>query len=159
MTWLRTYRTEPGRCGSIDLNRGDPQNSWDTDQFPNDVREIATALYYLHQGGGFTTGGNNFDSKVRRQSIDPVDLFHGHIGAVDVLARGLLGAARLIAGGELDAFRDQRYAGWQGAVGLSILSGTTSLADLADGAVKDAVNPVGKSGRQEYLENVISRAI
>jgi xylose isomerase len=148
-----------GIMGSIDMNRGDPQNGWDTDQFPNDVREIAMALYYLHQGGGFTTGGNNFDSKVRRQSIDPVDLFHGHIGAVDVLARGLLGAEKLITGGELDAFRAQRYAGWQGAVGQSILSGTTSLAELADGAVRDGIAPVGKSGRQEYLENVVSRAI
>jgi xylose isomerase len=148
-----------GIMGSIDMNRGDPQNGWDTDQFPNDVREIATALYYLHQGGGFTTGGNNFDSKVRRQSIDPVDLFHGHIGAVDVLARGLLGAEKLIEGGELDEFRTERYAGWQNPLGQAILGGTTSLAELADGAVRDEVNPVGKSGRQEHLENVVSRAI
>ncbi len=79
-----------GIFGSIDMNRGDPQNGWDTDQFPNDLREITLALYYVLKGGGFTTGGNNFDAKVRRQSIDPVDLFYGHIGAVDMLARGLL---------------------------------------------------------------------
>mgnify|MGYP003346827541 FL=1 len=73
--------------GSIDMNRGDPQNGWDTDQFPNDVREITQALYYVLQGGGFTTGGNNFDAKIRRQSIDAEDLLIAHIGGIDVLAR------------------------------------------------------------------------
>jgi xylose isomerase len=102
-----------GIFGSIDMNRGDPQNGWDTDQFPNDVREITLALYYVLRGGGFTSGGNNFDAKVRRQSIDAVDLFYGHIGAVDMLARGLLSAAAMIEGGELQGFVDQRYAGWR----------------------------------------------
>jgi xylose isomerase len=82
-----------GIFGSIDMNRGDPQNGWDTDQFPNDVREITTAMYYILQAGGFKNGGNNFDAKVRRQSIDAADLFHGHVGAVDILARSLLNAA------------------------------------------------------------------
>ena len=88
-----------GVFGSIDMNRGDPQNGWDTDQFPNDVREITTALYYILQGGGFTTGGNNFDAKLRRQSIDPADLFYAHIGGVDTVARGLLNAAAMIERG------------------------------------------------------------
>jgi len=83
-----------GIFGSIDLNRGDPQVGWDTDQFPNNVPELAVALYHIVRGGGFTTGGFNFDAKVRRQSIDAIDLFHGHIGAMDIAARALLAAER-----------------------------------------------------------------
>jgi len=146
-----------GILGSIDMNRGDPQNGWDTDQFPNDVREISTALYYILQGGGLGTGGNNFDSKVRRQSIDPADLFYGHIGAVDVLARGLINAAAMIEGEELSGFVEKRYAGWKSAEGQAMLSGQMSLADIADKAVTDSVSPTPKSGRQEYLENVVTR--
>jgi xylose isomerase len=146
-----------GIFGSIDMNRGDPQNGWDTDQFPNDVREITLALYYVLQGGGFTTGGNNFDAKVRRQSIDPADLFYGHIGAVDMLARGLLAAAAMLAGGEMKSFVEQRYAGWRTDKALTILEGRTSLAAIADAAVADNVSPVPRSGRQEYLENLVSR--
>lgn len=148
-----------GIFGSIDMNRGDAQNGWDTDQFPNDVREITTAMYYILQGGGFTTGGNNFDSKVRRQSIDAVDMFYGHIGAVDVLARGLLNAAALIEGGELAGFVDQRYAGWKKPDAAAMLNGDVSLADIADKAVADKVAPQPVSGRQEYLENIITRHI
>jgi len=139
------------------MNRGDPQNGWDTDQFPNDVREITQALYYVLQGGGFGTGGCNFDAKVRRQSIDPVDLFHGHIGAIDTLARGLLGAAALVEGGELKAFIDKRYAGWRSDAAQSMLSGKQSLAAIADAAVAANVAPVPVSGRQELLENIVSR--
>jgi xylose isomerase len=145
-----------GIFGSIDMNRGDPQNGWDTDQFPNDVREITTAMYYILQGGGFATGGNNFDSKVRRQSIDPVDLFHGHIGAIDVIARSLLNAVKLIEGGELAAFSEARYSGWQTDSAQAMLRGEMSLAAIADGALADGVSPKPKSGRQEYLENLIS---
>jgi xylose isomerase len=145
-----------GIFGSIDMNRGDPQNGWDTDQFPNDIREITMAMYYILQGGGFTTGGNNFDSKVRRQSIDPADLFHGHIGGADVIARGLLGAAKLIESGELAGFVKDRYAGWQGANGQAMLSGKLSLEAISDAAVADGVSPKPKSGHQEYLENLIT---
>ncbi len=146
-----------GIMGSIDMNRGDPQNGWDTDQFPNDVREITTALYYILQGGGYGNGGNNFDSKVRRQSIDPVDLFYGHIGAVDVLARGLLNAAELIESGEIAGFVAERYAGWKSAAGQAMLDGSLSLAAIADGAIADGIAPRPRSGRQEYLENIITR--
>ena len=146
-----------GILGSIDMNRGDPQNGWDTDQFPNDVREISTAMYYILQGGGLGTGGNNFDSKVRRQSIDAKDLFYGHIGAVDVLARGLLNAAAMIEGGELTGFIDQRYAGWKSGEGAAMLGGQRTLAEIADKAVADNVAPTPKSGRQEYLENIVTR--
>jgi xylose isomerase len=151
--------TALGIFGSIDMNRGDPQNGWDTDQFPNDVREITTAMYYILQGGGFTTGGNNFDSKVRRQSIDAVDLFHGHIGAVDVIARGLVNAAALIEKGELAGFVKDRYAGWQAPEAQAMLAGTQSLETISDSALASGVAPKPKSGRQEWLENVISYAL
>ena len=146
-----------GIFGSIDMNRGDPQNGWDTDQFPNDVREITLAMYYLLKGGGFTTGGNNFDAKVRRQSVDPVDLFYGHIGAVDILARGLLAAAAMLEGGEMQKFVEQRYAGWKSEGASGMLAGRSNLAAIADAALKDNVTPVPHSGRQEYLENLVSR--
>jgi xylose isomerase len=151
--------TALGIFGSIDMNRGDPQNGWDSDQFPNDVREITTAMYYILQGGGFTTGGNNFDSKVRRQSIDPVDLFHGHIGAVDVIARGLVNAAALIEKDELAGFVKERYAGWQSPDAQAMLAGKQSLESISDAALESGIAPTPKSGRQEWLENVISYAL
>ena len=147
-----------GIMGSIDINRGDPQNGWDTDQFPNNVMETTQVMYELLQGGGFTTGGFNFDAKVRRQSRDPEDMFHAHIGGMDVLARGLLGAAKLIEGGEIQRFRDQRYANWTGDLGQKILRGEASLADLADHAVASNLAPQPRSGRQEYLENLVTNA-
>ncbi len=151
--------TALGIFGSIDMNRGDPQNGWDTDQFPNDVREITMAMYYILQDGGFKTGGNNFDSKVRRQSIDAIDLFHGHIGAVDVIARGLINAAALIERGEIAGFVRDRYAGWQGADAQAILDGAASLESVSDAALAAGVSPKPKSGRQEWLENLISYAV
>jgi xylose isomerase len=148
-----------GIFGSIDMNRGDPQNGWDTDQFPNDVREITTAMYYILQAGGFHKGGNNFDAKVRRQSIDAADLFHGHIGGVDILARSLLNAAAMIEGGELAGLVKDRYAGWQGADAQAMLSGASSLAAISDAAVAAGIDPHPRSGRQEYVENIVSRYI
>jgi xylose isomerase len=145
-----------GIMGSIDMNRGDPQNGWDTDQFPNNVPEMTLALYHLLKGGGFTTGGFNFDAKVRRQSMDAVDLFHAHIGGVDVLAKALLNAAAIIEDGTLDAFVAERYAGWDGDLGRHIMSGMT-LADLADRTVAANGDPQPRSGRQEYLENLVNR--
>jgi xylose isomerase len=148
-----------GAFGSIDMNRGDPQNGWDTDQFPNDVREITTALYYILQGGGFTTGGNNFDAKLRRQSIEPADLFYAHIGGVDTVARGLLNAAAMIEGGQFAGIIKDRYAGWQGEPGRAILDGKTTLEALSDGAVAEGVTPQPRSGRQELIENLLGRYI
>lgn len=145
--------------GSIDMNRGDPQNGWDTDQFPNDIREITTAMYYILKHGGFKNGGNNFDAKVRRQSIDPADLFYGHIGGVDVLARSLLNAAAMIEGGELDAVIKDRYAGWHGDKGKALLASGSSLEAISDAAVADKIDPQPRSGKQEYLENLVSRYI
>jgi xylose isomerase len=148
-----------GVFGSIDMNRGDPQNGWDTDQFPNDVREISTAMYYILQAGGFKNGGNNFDAKVRRQSIDAADLFHGHIGGIDILARGLLNAAAMIKGGELAGLVKDRYAGWQDADAQAMLSGKMTLETISDAAVAAGIDPHPRSGRQEYVENLVSRYI
>jgi xylose isomerase len=146
-----------GIFGSIDMNRGDAQNGWDTDQFPNEIREITLALYYVLKGGGFSTGGNNFDAKVRRQSIDPEDLFYGHIGAIDTLARGLINAHAMLEGGELNDFLTQRYAGWGADPARQMLEGKFSLAAIADAALTGKLNPKPRSGRQEYLENIVSR--
>ena len=148
-----------GIFGSIDMNRGDPQNGWDTDQFPNDIREITTAMYYILKNGGFQNGGNNFDAKVRRQSIDAADLFHGHIGGVDILARSLLNAAAMIEGGELDALVTDRYAGWNSHAGKALLSASSNLEAISDAAVAAKIDPQPRSGRQEYVENIVSRYI
>jgi xylose isomerase len=148
-----------GIFGSIDMNRGDPQNGWDTDQFPNDIREITTAMYYILQNGGFQNGGNNFDAKVRRQSIDAADLFHGHIGGVDVLARSLLNAAAMIEGGEMAKLVKDRYAGWQAPDAQAMLNSSSSLEAISDAAVAAGIDPHPRSGRQEYAENLVSRYI
>jgi xylose isomerase len=148
-----------GIFGSIDMNRGDPQNGWDTDQFPNDIREITTAMYYILKNGGFQNGGNNFDAKVRRQSMDAADLFHGHIGGIDILARSLLNAAAMIEGGELDALVTDRYAGWNSHAGKALLSASSNLEAISDAAVAAKIDPQPRSGRQEYVENIVSRYI
>lgn len=146
-----------GIFGSIDANRGDPQNGWDTDQFPNSVEEMTLALLEIIRAGGFTTGGFNFDAKVRRQSMDPVDLFHGHIGGIDVVAKSLLNAAALIEDGRLDSARAERYAGWDGAFGKQIAG--LDLAGIADLAEAQALDPKPRSGRQERLENLVNRFV
>ena len=109
------------------------------------------------RAGGFTTGGFNFDSKVRRQSMDPVDLFYGHIGGIDTVARGLLSAAALVEDGRLDAIKAERYAGWNGDFGKQI--GSLDLAGIADLAEAKAIDPKPRSGRQERIENLINRFI
>ncbi|MBB4614907.1 xylose isomerase [Novosphingobium taihuense] len=144
-----------GVFGSIDANRGDPQNGWDTDQFPNSVEELTLACIEIERAGGFTNGGFNFDAKVRRQSVDAADLFHGHIGGVDVIAKALLRAEAIIADGRIDAFRAKRYAGWNGVLGQTIRK--SSLAEIADLAVAQDLKPAPVSGRQEWLENMLNR--
>lgn len=149
--------TALGIFGSIDINRGDMQSGWDTDQFPNNVPEVGLALYHILKGGGFTTGGMNFDAKIRRQSLDPDDLLHAHIGGMDVCARGLLMAAKMIEDGKLADQVEQRYAGWNSAEGQAILNGERSLADLADRVQKEGIEPSPVSGQQEKLENLVNR--
>ena len=148
-----------GIFGSVDANRGDPQNGWDTDQFPNSVEELTLALYEILRHGGFSTGGMNFDSKVRRQSVDAEDLFFGHIGAIDNLALAVERAAVLIENDRLEKFKRERYAGWETEFGRKILSGGYSLSELAGDAVGRGVNPQHASGQQERLENIVNQAV
>jgi xylose isomerase len=146
--------------GSVDVNRGDPQLGWDTDQFPNSAEETTLALFAILRAGGFASGGGfNFDAKLRRQSVDPVDLFHAHVGGVDTLARGLLNAARMIEDGRLQAFVDERYAGWDSGLGQAILKGEQSLEQLSDRVLERGIEPRPRSGRQEWLENLVNRFV
>ncbi|MBP2309567.1 xylose isomerase [Azospirillum melinis] len=148
-----------GIFGSLDMNRGDPLLGWDTDQFANDVGELTVVMHDILKGGGFTTGGLNFDAKIRRQSLDPADLLHGHIGGVDTCARALLQAAQMLEDGALTKPLAERYAGWDGAEGQAILSGKRDLATLAERALTSGLNPQPRSGRQEYLENIVNRYV
>jgi len=148
-----------GIFGSIDMNRNDYQSGWDTDQFPNNVPEMALAYYQILRAGGFTTGGTNFDAKLRRQSIEPDDLLIAHIGAMDCCARGLKAAAEMIAEGSLDGFVRDRYSAWDQAAGADILSGSVTLDGLAAKVEQDNINPQPVSGRQEYLENLLNRFV
>ena len=146
-----------GIFGSIDMNRGDAQCGWDTDQFPNSLPDTALALFYVLQGGGFKTGGVNFDAKVRRQSIDAEDLFHGHVGAIDLCARALLAAERMVQDGRhADAVR-RRYAGWDTPFGQDIRERRFTLAQLADRVLQRNADVAPVSGRQEAFENMVNR--
>jgi xylose isomerase len=153
------YAIEHDIFGSIDANRGDPQNGWDTDQFPNSVDELAPVLFEIVAAGGFTTGGFNFDTKLRRQSLDRTDLFWGHVGGIDTLAQALLVAAAMIEDGTLADVREQRYAGWQGELGRRITDRSTTLAALADDAQAAGLDPQPVSGRQEWLENHVNQVV
>ena len=146
-----------GILGSIDMNRGDPQLGWDTDQFPNNVSETAMALYHILRAGGLGSGGLNFDAKVRRQSIDAEDLFHGHIGAMDVCARALLIAEKMILDGRLEDAVKARYAGWDMPAAQDILAGRMPLDALANQVLANNADVAPVSGRQEYLENLVNR--
>ena len=148
-----------GVMGSIDANRGDPQNGWDTDQFPNSVEDLAMPLYEIVRNGGLAPGGFNFDAKLRRQSSDRNDLFYAHIGGLDTLAMALLVAAAMIEDGSLEKLRSERYAGWDGDLGKQIHAGTASLADLEQRVASGASDPQRASGHQEMLENIVNRHI
>ena len=148
-----------GIFGSVDINRGDPQNGWDTDQFPNSVDELSVALYEILRAGGFTSGGFNFDAKLRRQSIDREDLFHAHIGGIDTLARALLVAADLVEAGDLERNRAERYAGWDDGLGAEMLGGALALDEITGRVVDEGIEPRPRSGGQERLENVVNQRI
>jgi xylose isomerase len=153
------YAVAHGILGSIDANRGDPQNGWDTDQFPNSVEDLALPLYEILKGGGFTTGGFNFDAKLRRQSTSRTDLFLAHIGGIDTLARALLVAAELLERQTLSRAVEERYGGWGASLGRAILDGSETLASLEAKVASGAIDPRPVSGRQEELENVVNQAI
>ncbi|HEY2916118.1 MAG TPA: xylose isomerase [Candidatus Limnocylindrales bacterium] len=148
-----------GTFGSVDVNRGDAQNGWDTDQFPNSVDELSLALYEILRNGGFTTGGFNFDAKLRRQSNAREDLVHAHIGGIDTLATALLAAARMIQDGALARRVAERYAGWDGELGRLIEGDGASLATLEAWVAREDLDPRPPSGHQELLENLVNRAI
>ena len=143
-----------GVLGSIDMNRNDYQSGWDTDQFPNNVPEVALAYYEVLKMGGFSTGGTNFDAKLRRQSLDPQDLILAHVGGMDICARGLKAAAALLEDGRLEAMRKERYAGWDAKRGQSILE--SDLGALSDIVIGEDIRPEPRSGRQERLENLVN---
>jgi xylose isomerase len=145
-----------GIFGSLDLNRGDYLLGWDTDQFAMNVPELALACYAILKAGGFSTGGMNFDAKIRRQSIDPDDLLEAHVGSMDACAKALIAAERMIADGKLDKFVEDRYAGWDGEEGKAILAGKRSLDDLANGVLSRGLDPQPRSGKQEHLERLIN---
>ena len=153
------YAVANGILGSIDANRGDHQNGWDTDQFPNSVDELSLAMFEILRGGGLTSGGFNFDAKLRRQSMARADLFHAHIGGIDTLAQALLVGAAMVENGALTRMRDERYAGWAGKLGKSILSGGATLEDLERSVAAGGSDPKPVSGRQELLENLVNQQV
>ncbi|MEL6235961.1 MAG: xylose isomerase [Pseudomonadota bacterium] len=146
-----------GLLGSIDMNRNDVQSGWDTDQFPNAVPEVALAYYEILKSGGFSTGGTNFDAKLRRQSLDPADLILAHAGAMDVCARGLKAAAAMLEDGRLEAARADRYAGWDTPEAKAMLG--ADLASIAARVEAEDIRPEPRSGRQERLENLVNRFV
>ncbi|MCW3781478.1 xylose isomerase [Defluviimonas salinarum] len=147
-----------GLFGSIDMNRNDYQSGWDTDQFPDSVPEMARAYYEILRADGFTTGGTNFDAKLRRQSLDPEDLILAHVGAMDVCARAFKAAAALYEDGALEAARAARYAGWNDPANRTMLQGAT-LEEISDRVLRDGIDPKPRSGRQERLENLWNRFV
>jgi xylose isomerase len=151
------YCAAHGILGSIDANRGDPQLGWDTDQFPTDLYDATLAMLTLLNSGGFTTGGLNFDAKVTRESIDPVDLAYAHIGGMDAFARGLIVAAKIRKDGKIGKFVKQRYASWDKGIGKKIESGKTSLNELRDYMIDKGEIAANESGRIEMLENMLNQ--
>ena len=146
---------ELGIFGSIDMNRNDYQSGWDTDQFPNVTAEVALAYYEVLKAGGFSTGGTNFDAKLRRQSLDPEDLILAHVGAMDICAAGLKAAAAMLEDGKLEDARRNRYAGWDSPAAQDLLK--SDLTRITERVVSEDINPTPKSGRQERLENLVNR--
>lgn len=146
-----------GFFGSIDMNRNDYQSGWDTDQFPNNVPEVALAYYYILKAGGFTTGGTNFDAKLRRQSLDAQDLVAAHIGGMDICARGLKAAAAMMEDGGLENALKERYSGWDTPAAKAMLE--SDLEAITARVLSEGINPEPRSGRQEILENYVNRFV
>jgi xylose isomerase len=148
-----------GIFGSIDMNRNDYQSGWDTDQFPNNVLDTALAYYQILRGGGFTTGGTNFDAKLRRQSLEPTDLLLGHVGAMDTCARALIAAARMLEDGALEQPLRERYAAWDSGQAKKLLAGEISLEEIERRMLAAGTDPKPRSGKQELLENIVNRYV
>ncbi|MDB5140980.1 MAG: D-xylose isomerase [Mucilaginibacter sp.] len=149
---------DAGLLGSIDANRGDNQNGWDTDQFPNDINEVTESMLIILEAGGFKGGGINFDAKIRRNSTDPADLFYAHIGGMDVFARALVIADNILQKSEYKKLRKDRYTSFDAGKGKEFEDGKLSLEDLRAYAIENG-EPKTISGKQEYMENLINRFI
>ncbi|QTE38757.1 xylose isomerase [Mucilaginibacter sp. P25] len=149
---------DSGLLGSIDANRGDSQNGWDTDQFPNDINEVTECMLIILEAGGFQGGGINFDAKIRRNSTDPADLFYAHIGGMDLFARALVTADNILQKSEYKKLRTDRYASFDAGTGKDFEEGKVSLEDLRNYAIANG-EPKVTSGKQEYIENLINRYI
>ncbi|MGB8191354.1 MAG: xylose isomerase [Chitinophagaceae bacterium] len=149
---------DAGLLGSMDANRGDYQNGWDTDQFPINIYELTESMLVILEAGGFKGGGINFDAKIRRNSTDMEDLFHAHIGGIDAFARSLIVADAVLQQSEYKKFRSDRYASFDSGKGKEFENGNLSLEDLRAYALENG-EPQTRSGKQEYLENIINRFI
>jgi xylose isomerase len=149
---------DAGLLGSMDANRGDYQNGWDTDQFPNSINELTEAMLIVIEAGGLQSGGINFDAKIRRNSTDPADLFHAHIGGMDAFARALITADNILNKSDYKTIRKERYSSFDGGKGKEFEEGKLSLEHLRNFAVENG-EPAMRSGRQEYMENIINRFI
>jgi len=149
---------DAGMLGSIDANRGDTQNGWDTDQFPTNINELVESMLIIVEAGGFQGGGINFDAKRRRNSTDPADLFHAHIGGIDTFARALITAEAVLEKSDYKKIRTNRYASFDAGKGKDFEQGKLSLEDLRAYAIEKG-EPAASSGQQEYLENIINRHI
>lgn len=149
---------DAGVLGSMDANRGDYQNGWDTDQFPNNINEIAEAMLVIITAGGFAGGGINFDAKIRRNSTDAADLFHAHIGGMDTFARALIVADNILRNSEYKKLRKERYASYDTGKGKEFEEGKLTLEGLRDYAIENG-EPAAISGKQEYFENIVNRFI
>ncbi|MDR3696754.1 MAG: xylose isomerase [Mucilaginibacter sp.] len=147
-----------GLLGSIDANRGDTQNGWDTDQFPNDINEVTEIMMIILEAGGFAGGGINFDAKIRRNSTDPADLFYAHVGGMDIFARALVTADNILQKSEYLKLRKDRYASFDSGKGKAFEEGKLTLEDLRAYAIESG-EPAITSGKQEYIENLINRFI
>ena len=150
------YAAANGLFGSIDANRGDLMLGWDTDQFPTNIYDTTFAMLVVIEAGGFTTGGLNFDAKVARESVDPLDLVYAHIGAMDAFAQGLKIAAKIRADCRLKQCRDERYAGWNADIGAEIESGKATFESLRRYMLEKGEAAPNQSGRVEMLENLIN---
>ena len=149
---------DAGMLGSMDANRGDYQNGWDTDQFPNNINELAEAMLIILEAGGFAGGGINFDAKIRRNSTDAADLFHAHIGGIDTFARALIIADNILNKSDYKKLRAERYASYDAGKGKEFEEGKLSLEDLRNIAATSG-EPAVTSGKQEYFENIVNRFI
>ncbi len=149
---------DAGLLGSIDANRGDYQNGWDTDQFPNNITELVESMLIIMEAGGLQGGGINFDAKIRRNSTDPEDLFYAHIGGMDIFAKALLIADEILEKSDYNKIRTERYSSFDSGKGKEFEEGKLSLEDLRDFAIGHG-EPAIKSGKQEFLENTINKFI